>query len=48
MVQEEETTRESYPAGIPAAHILQKLSDALSSFTVPDQVCLWIWTIVVI
>ncbi|CAG9534371.1 unnamed protein product [Cercopithifilaria johnstoni] len=37
MVQEEEVTKEPYPTGVPTAHILQKLSDALSSFTVPDQ-----------
>lgn len=39
MVQEEETAKELYPTGVPTAHILQRLSDALSSFTVPDEVC---------
>ncbi|EJW86779.1 hypothetical protein WUBG_02307, partial [Wuchereria bancrofti] len=37
MVQEEGATKGPYPADVPATHILQRLSDALSSFTVPDQ-----------
>nr|CTP81063.1 BMA-PPFR-2, isoform b [Brugia malayi] len=37
MVQEEGATKGPYSADVPATHILQRLSDALSSFTVPDQ-----------
>lgn len=39
MVQEEEATKEPDSAGVLTVQILQKLSDALSSFTVPDEVC---------
>ncbi|EJD73692.1 3' exoribonuclease family, variant [Loa loa] len=40
MVQEEETTKESYPTGVPTVHILQRLSVALSSFTPPHEMVL--------
>ncbi|VDK69056.1 unnamed protein product [Onchocerca ochengi] len=37
MVQEEESMKDSYPASVPTSIVLQRLYDALASFTVPDE-----------